>query len=79
MKRLLPLAALPIALLAAACGGSSNDIVVTNDNNVVPNDHLANYAFTNDGEVPADNGTANAAEPMNDTGAMANGSNTTAP
>jgi hypothetical protein len=80
MKRLLPLAALPVALLAAACGGASNDIVTTNDNNVVLNDLQANYASTNDGEVPADNGMAgNMAEPMNDTGAMANGSNTTAP
>jgi hypothetical protein len=74
MKRLLPLAALPVALLAAACGGSSNDIVTTNDNNVVLNDLQANYASTNDGEVPADNGMAgNMAEPGNDMGATANG------
>jgi len=69
----LALAGLPVAVLLAACG-SSNDIPVTADNQVVLNDAQSNYAFTNDGEL----GNAGAAEAnmSNDgsvSGSIANG------
>jgi hypothetical protein len=66
MKRLLIASALPVFALLGACGGGT-EITTTNDNNVVLNDAHANFAFTNDGDTPA-----------NDAGAMqhdmANGS-----
>jgi uncharacterized protein YcfL len=67
MKR-LTLAILPIAAMLTACG-PSNDIVLTNDNNVVLNDAHTNYASVNDGEVPAnDMAPANDAMPAHDMG-----------
>jgi len=77
MRRFAPIA-LPAALALAACGGG-DDITVTNDNNVVLNDAHANVAFTNDGEMGAndammanDTGMMNAGDPM-----MANGTTPT--
>lgn len=63
-------AALPAALMLAACG-SGPDITTTESNNVVLNDAHSNVVFSNDGEVPANelvvaNGTA-----LNDTQANA--------
>ncbi|SOB87458.1 hypothetical protein SAMN06297144_2590 [Sphingomonas guangdongensis] len=60
MKRTALFASLASLSLLAACGG--DDIVVTNENNVVLNDAIENYAVTNDGEV-----AANDAAPMNAT------------
>ncbi|MHA6722237.1 hypothetical protein [Sphingomonas sp. RS2018] len=50
--RRLTLAIVPATLLLAACGGGQ-DIVVTNENNVLLNDAQANFAVTNDGEMSA--------------------------
>ncbi len=49
MKRILAAAALPAAALLAACG--AQEVVTTNDSNVVSNDAYANAAFRNDGEA----------------------------
>jgi hypothetical protein len=78
MSKLPILAALPLLAALGGCGGG-NDIVTTNDNNVVLNDAQANYASTNDGEVPAnatggamagpDNATANDTMPAASNGA----------
>ena len=74
MKKILTLSTLPVLALLGACG-PANDIIVTNDSNVVLNDHLANYASVNDGEVPTVNGTTGA--PVSDmapgNGSMSNG------
>lgn len=61
MNRAVLLASLAPLTLLAACGGG-DDITVTNENNVVLNDSLENYAVTNDGEM-----TANDAAMMNAT------------
>lgn len=75
MKRLLTAATLPMLALLGACGG--NDISTTNDNNVVLNDSQDNYAFTNDGEMPAngsDTMSGSSMDGMNGNAAMpANG------
>jgi hypothetical protein len=65
MKRLLVTAALPLLAALTACG-PSNNLVLTNDNNVVLNDAQGNYASVNDHETPA-NGTGAASMPMNGT------------
>ncbi|MEP9400916.1 hypothetical protein [Sphingomonas sp. VNH70] len=49
IRRLAPAALVPALALLAACGGQ--EVVVTNDANVVSNDAYANAAFRNDGEV----------------------------
>lgn len=65
MKTSIALFAVPLLATLAACG-PANDITVTNDNNVVLNDLQANYAFTNDGDVPAnDANTMAPVEPAN--------------
>lgn len=61
MRRLF-LTAIPAALTLAACGGAQ-DITTTESNNVVLNEAHSTVAFSNDGEVPANeliiaNGTA---------------------
>ncbi len=49
MKRILAAATFPALALLAACG--AQEVVTTNDSNVVLNDTYANAAFRNDGEV----------------------------
>ena len=71
MKRLLIASTLPVLALLGACGGG-NDITTTNDNNVVLNDAQANYAFTNDGDMTANDAAALPADPMNGTGGVSN-------
>ena len=66
MKRLLIASALPALALLSACGGG-NEIVTTNDNNVVLNDAHSNYAFANEGEMPANDAGAMAHDMGNDT------------
>jgi uncharacterized protein YcfL len=67
MKRLL-IPVLPVLALLTACS-PSNEVVLTNDNNVVLNDAQASYASTNDGEVPAnETAPANDAMPTHDMG-----------
>jgi uncharacterized protein YcfL len=57
MKRIVLFASLAPLTLLAACGGG-DDITVTNENNVVLNDAIENYAVTNDGEVSANDAAA---------------------
>ena len=79
MKRLLIASALPVLALLSACGGG-NEITTTNDNNVVLNDAHANYAFSNEDEVPAngagamshDMGNGTMSNDMMDNGTMSN-------
>jgi hypothetical protein len=76
MRKLLSLSAIALLGALGACE-PANDVVVTNDNNVVLNDLQANYASTNDGEVPAnDSGGLMPAPADNAAGATGN---TTAP
>jgi hypothetical protein len=56
--------AAPLLAMLAACG-ASNDVTVTNDNNVVLNDAQSNYAFTNDGETPGNEAAPAAEAPAN--------------
>ena len=51
MKRTLFSAAVGMLAMLAACE-PANDITLTNSNNVVLNDHQANYASRNEGEAP---------------------------
>ncbi|MCD2322717.1 hypothetical protein LQ953_01645 [Sphingomonas sp. IC-56] len=71
MKRLLIASTLPVFALPAACGGGGgNEIITTNDNNVVLNDAHSNFAFSNEGETPANDAGAMSADTAN--GSMSN-------
>lgn len=75
MKRLLIASTLPVLALLGACGGG-NEITTTNDNNVVLNDAQANYAFTNDGDMTANDAAMMSNDTMNGSmdHSMSNGS-----
>jgi len=70
MKRLLAFSAAPALAMLGACE-PDNRIVTTNDTNVVLNDFQADYASTNDDELPANESGATGEMTMPD-----NGSNT---
>lgn len=64
-RRLALIAALSPSLALVACGDGrkGDDIVVTNDGNVIPNETLENVAFVNDGEMPLNESEAIANAP----------------